>query len=159
MRLRAASEDGRSEDRWLPTMTIGTGGSCTMNDSAAAVCCSPDVGKAAATSALLALGLFDVVGGCGDPPVYEITAPVFDRVTFHLHPDFHRGDAFVIEAPGGPGDVYLQAARLDGEPWNRCWFLHERFARGGHLELDLGPAPNRAWGVDDPPPGLPLDGG
>ncbi len=37
MRLRAASEDGRSEERWLPTRTIGTGESCTMNERMAAV--------------------------------------------------------------------------------------------------------------------------
>jgi hypothetical protein len=30
MRLSAASEEGRSDERWLPTSTIGTGLSCTM---------------------------------------------------------------------------------------------------------------------------------
>ena len=30
MRFRAASDDGRSELRWLPTTTIGTGLFCTM---------------------------------------------------------------------------------------------------------------------------------
>ena len=30
MRFSAASEEGRSEDRWLPTRTMGTGEFCTM---------------------------------------------------------------------------------------------------------------------------------
>ena len=38
IRLSAASDDGRSELRWLPTMTMGTGESCTMNDKIAPVC-------------------------------------------------------------------------------------------------------------------------
>ena len=37
MRLRAASDEGRSEERWLPTMTIGTGGLWTMKLRAEAV--------------------------------------------------------------------------------------------------------------------------
>ncbi len=43
MRLRAASDEGRSEERWEPTMTIGTGGSWTMNDRMAAVWCMVSV--------------------------------------------------------------------------------------------------------------------
>jgi len=37
IRLRAASDDGRSDDLCDPTSTIGTGEFCTMNESAAAV--------------------------------------------------------------------------------------------------------------------------
>jgi len=37
--LRAASDEGRSEERCEPTMTIGTGEFCTMNASAPAVWC------------------------------------------------------------------------------------------------------------------------
>ena len=35
MRLRAASEDGRSDERWLPTMTMGTGERWTLRRSQA----------------------------------------------------------------------------------------------------------------------------
>ena len=37
MRFSAASEEGRSDERWEPTTTIGTGESWTMNDRMAAV--------------------------------------------------------------------------------------------------------------------------
>ncbi len=39
IKLSAASDDGRSDERWLPTITTGTGGRCTMKLSAAAVWC------------------------------------------------------------------------------------------------------------------------
>jgi len=39
IRLMAASLDGRSELRWLPTRTIGTGEFWTMNDMIAPVWC------------------------------------------------------------------------------------------------------------------------
>ncbi len=37
IRFCAASDEGRSDDRWLPTMMTGTGGRCTMKLRAAAV--------------------------------------------------------------------------------------------------------------------------
>ena len=38
MRFSAASDEGRSDDRWLPTSTIGTGEFCTMKLRIAPVC-------------------------------------------------------------------------------------------------------------------------
>ena len=38
-------------------------------------------------------------------------------------------------------------ARLNGRVLNNFWFPHEEFARGGLLELWLGPKPNTRWGT------------
>ena len=38
IRFSAASDEGRSDDRWLPTSTIGTGECCTMKLRMAPVC-------------------------------------------------------------------------------------------------------------------------
>ncbi len=43
MRFCAASEEGRSLERCDPTITMGTGGDCTMKESAAAVWCMVSV--------------------------------------------------------------------------------------------------------------------
>jgi len=43
--------------------------------------------------------------------------------------------------------VYIQSARLNGEPWNSIQLTHALFIRGGTLELELGPKPNQQWGV------------
>jgi putative alpha-1,2-mannosidase len=32
-------------------------------------------------------------------------------------------------------------------PLNQFWFKHSTLAKGGELELWLGPEPNKKWGV------------
>ena len=47
-----------------------------------------DQGQLGAYGALVAIGLFDLTGGAGLDPAYELTSPVFDRVTIHLDPQY-----------------------------------------------------------------------
>ena len=58
-----------------------------------------------------------------------------------------------------PDNVYIQKAKLNGAPLENCWFYHRDFAKGGVLELWLGPTPNRKWGTRPVPhmPPSPLD--
>ena len=44
--------------------------------------------------------------------------------------------------------MYIQSATLNGFPLDRYWFDHADLVKGGTLELDLGPEPNKSWGVD-----------
>lgn len=55
-----------------------------------------------------------------------------------------------------PGHIYIQSARLNGEPLHRPWFYHDQLVNGGTLELELGPEPDRAWGArpEDAPPSM-----
>ena len=124
-------------------------------------CEDDDQGKAAATSALLALGLFDVRGGAAREPVYEITAPVFDRVTIDLDPQYYAGERFQILTDGdATNNEYIQSASLNGQPLLRSWFYHREFAEGGTVELKLGSEPNKSWGSsrEDAPPSMTSDG-
>jgi putative alpha-1,2-mannosidase len=116
-----------------------------------------DQGQMGALNALMAMGLFSVNGGCSVEPFYEITSPVFDRIAVHLDPRYYEGEQFVIEvARGSELDAYIQSARLNGEPLERPWFYHRELAKGGTLELVLGPEPNKEWGsrVEDAPPSM-----
>lgn len=45
-----------------------------------------------------------------------------------------------------PEHCYIQAARLNGQPWNSFQIPHAVVANGGTLELELGPRPNESWG-------------
>ena len=92
-----------------------------------------DQGEMGCLNALMAIGLFNVQGGCNAEPIYEITSPVFDRITIHLDPAYHSGGQFVIETEdNGPGDRYIQSAELNGSPLNRPWFYHRDLAAGGN---------------------------
>jgi len=46
-----------------------------------------------------------------------------------------------------PENIYIQSARFNGKPLDHCWIYHEALVQGGILELDLGPQPNKKWGV------------
>ena len=120
-------------------------------------CEDDDQGLAAGTSAMLALGLFDVQGGAALDPIYEITSPVFDRVVVHLDGEFCGGGEFTIEARSNSvHNVYIQSATLNGEPLGRPWFYHRELVAGGKLVLELGPEPNEEWGSrpEDAPPSM-----
>jgi predicted alpha-1,2-mannosidase len=116
-----------------------------------------DQGQMGCLNALMAIGLFNVQGGCHPEPFYELTSPIFDRITIHLSPAYHGGGTFVIETEGnGPDERYIQSATLNGEPWSRPWISHKDFAAGGTLRIVLGPEPNRGWGSrpEDAPPSM-----
>ena len=42
--------------------------------------------------------------------------------------------------------MFIQKAKLNGKALENCWIYHKDFARGGLLELWLGPKPNKIWG-------------
>ena len=116
-----------------------------------------DQGQAGGLGVMMAMGLFQVRGGAAVNPVYEITTPVFDRVTIHLDPRYYPGGQFAITTRNNePGNVYVQSARLDGKPLDKPWFYHRELVDGGELELQLGPKPNPAWGSrpQDAPPSM-----
>ena len=41
---------------------------------------------------------------------------------------------------------YIQKAKLNGKPLNTFHFSHKEFAKGGQLELWMGPEPSKNWG-------------
>ena len=107
-----------------------------------------DQGQMGGISALMSIGLFSVTGTESEEPYYDITAPIFDEVRIRLSPDYHGGKEFVIRTHGCCREnCYIQRASLDGEEWPWCRLGHDRFARGGELELWLGPDPNMDWGA------------
>lgn len=112
-----------------------------------------DQGQMGALGVLMAIGLFEVDGGCAEKPFYEITSPLFDKVTIHLDNRYYSGKTFQIITKGNSTDnMYIQNASLNGKKWNKCWFYHEDFIKGGTLELKLGAKPNKKWGVEELPP-------
>jgi predicted alpha-1,2-mannosidase len=103
-----------------------------------------DVGQMSAWYVLAAGGLHPV---CPGDTRMELTAPVFDRVAWNLP----GGRPFVIAAKNNaPAHVYIQSATLNGQPYEKCHIDYETVARGGALELVLGPEPNEQWGVEAP---------
>ncbi len=107
-----------------------------------------DQGQMGALGVLMAIGIFEEDGGAAADPVYEITSPVFDKVTIHLNPDYYPGKTFVISTENNSeANMYIQDAWLNGKEWNNYSFSHADFIEGGSLKLKLGPSPNKEWGL------------
>jgi predicted alpha-1,2-mannosidase len=112
-----------------------------------------DQGQMGGVSALMAIGLFSITGTESMIPYYEITSPVFDKITLKLDNKYYKGEKFVIKTHNNSAEnCYIQKATLNGRPLNNFWFTHEEFAKGGELELWLGSKPNREWGTKTLPP-------
>ncbi len=107
-----------------------------------------DQGQMGALGVLMAIGLFEVDGGASMNPYYEITTPIFDEIRITLNNDYYPGKEFVIQANANdPGNWYIQTAKLNGREWDKCWFYHSDFIKGGTLNLTLGKEANQSWGI------------
>ena len=106
-----------------------------------------DEGQMGAVSALMSLGVFSVTGTEYDIPYYDITSPIFDKITIKLNKDYYSGDEFVINVHNNSADnCYIQKAELNGTDWIYAQLDHVDFAKGGTLDLWLGNMPNKSWG-------------
>ena len=134
--------------KWVREVQSAAYGDITPNGG---YCGDEDQGQLGSVSALMAIGLFDVQGGASVHPTYQITSPVFDRVTIHLNPNYFSGKSFVITTHNNSAaNIYIQSAKLNGRPLNQFWFSHSDLISGGSLELELGPQPSR-WAADSAP--------
>ncbi|MDD4921427.1 MAG: GH92 family glycosyl hydrolase [Bacteroidales bacterium] len=107
-----------------------------------------DQGQMGALGVLMAIGLFEEDGGASANPTYDITSPIFDKITIHLDNNYYSGKTFVIETKNNSKEnMYIRKATLNGKNWKKYWFSHEDFAKGGKLEITLGASPNKKWGV------------
>ncbi len=106
-----------------------------------------DQGLMGALAVLMKIGLFSMHGGTLEEPIYEISSPLFDKITIQLDPDYYPGGELVIEAKNNSAEnLYVQSANLNGEPLNQVGFKHENLVSGGILKLEMGPLPNKEWG-------------
>ena len=105
-----------------------------------------DQGQMGGLSTLMAVGLFDVQGLVDVNPTLEITSPIFDKIVFHLP----GNKTFTIKTAyeKGKDNTYIQSLRLNGKVWNSFEFPFNEFAKGGLMEINLGPEANKSWGVE-----------
>ncbi|KAI1387827.1 glycoside hydrolase family 92 protein [Hypoxylon trugodes] len=98
------------------------------------------------------MGFYPVAG----QDVYLLTAPFFREVSLQTP----SGKPATLRNIGGFDaprykNIYIQSAKLNGEPYNKSWITHEFFLKGGTLEFVLGSTESE-WGTkdEDLPPSL-----
>lgn len=122
------------------------------NTSVYGICGNDDVGQMSAWYILSAIGFYPV---SPVDAVYVIGSPIFDKVTIRLDPNYYPGHEFtVITHNNSTQNIYIQSAKLNGQPLNRAWIRHSEIVAGGTLEFVMGSRPNNDWGTGELPPSL-----
>lgn len=115
------------------------------HDGPEGLCGNDDVGQMSAWYAFSAMGLHPLCPGDGR---YQMSGPLFDKVTIKLDRNYAKGRTFTIRARRQTSnDIYIQSAMLNGKPMSRSWIGHDEIAKGGELEFVMGSQPNVAWGI------------
>jgi putative alpha-1,2-mannosidase len=108
-----------------------------------------DQGLMGSLAVLLKTGLFSVNGGTTSKPFYEISSPIFNKITIQLNKKYYSGKTFVIEAKNNSANnYYVKSANLNGNVLNQPWLLHETVIKGGKLILHMSDTPNKNWGIE-----------
>lgn len=96
-----------------------------------------DCGQMSAWYVLNAMGFYSF---CPGEPVYSIGRPVFNEVKI----DLPSGNVFMVIANNNsPENLYVQSAKLNGEPLTEAFFTHEDILNGGTLEFEMGSTANK----------------
>jgi putative alpha-1,2-mannosidase len=104
-----------------------------------------DGGTMSAWFVLSSVGIYPVTIG---EPYYFLTTPIFQHVVLQLQ----NGKNFRIDVHGDPiHDGYIQSVTLNGRELSRAWLQDSEIRAGGTLNIRVGPAANRAWGIMPPP--------
>ena len=105
-----------------------------------------DMGQMSAWYVLAASGFHPE---CPGDTRYELCSPLFSEVVIQLDPVYTKGGRFRIVANNNSSkNRYIQSAKLNGKPYNKCWISHEAIASGGELEMVMGEKPNLNWGLE-----------
>jgi predicted alpha-1,2-mannosidase len=95
-----------------------------------------DVGQMSAWYILAASGIHPI---CPGDNRFEITSPVFDKITFQLDSTYYKGNTFtVVTHNNTPGHIYIQRMLLNGKPYRKSYIDFEEIAAGSTLELFMG---------------------
>jgi predicted alpha-1,2-mannosidase len=102
-----------------------------------------DCGQMSAWYVMSAMGIYPMNPASGE---YEIGSPLFEKTTIRLPGE----KVFVINAPNtSDKNRYVQSVTLNGESLQRTYIGHDEIMAGGTLEFEMGPEPNKNWGIDD----------
>ncbi|MEA4916868.1 GH92 family glycosyl hydrolase [Proteiniphilum sp.] len=102
-----------------------------------------DEGQMGAWFVMTAIGLFEMNGGVTANSEFDITTPLFEKITISLDGDYYPGNKFTIETKNYSGEnKYIQAAYLNGKRLKRPEILFSDIVKGGTLILEAGDKPN-----------------
>jgi predicted alpha-1,2-mannosidase len=113
-------------------------------DDVMGICGDEDGGALSAWFVFSALGFYPV---CPGRPVYYLGSPLFETATLEMG----GGKTVKIRAENVSNqNKYIQSLTINGKPWNQPWFEHAEIKNGGEMVFQMGPRPNKMWGIEKP---------
>ena len=115
---------------------------CTefYNDKPDGLIGNEDCGQMSAWYVLSAMGFYPVLPGSGE---YILGTPLFDEAIIH----FENGKKFTIRNNRRQTkSPYVLSTKLNKQSTSKSFLLHSELAKGGLLEFETGPDPNKIWG-------------
>uniref|UniRef100_UPI00321691A1 GH92 family glycosyl hydrolase n=1 Tax=uncultured Draconibacterium sp. TaxID=1573823 RepID=UPI00321691A1 len=112
-----------------------------------------DQGQLGAWYVMAALGLFDVQGHASATPSFQFGSPQFAKVSIRLSPESDK--TLIIETTNNsPENKYVQTVQFNKNNIETCWIKRAELMQGGVLKFEMGPTPNKNWGVGISPPSM-----
>jgi predicted alpha-1,2-mannosidase len=89
-------------------------------------------------SAWLVFTMMGLYPDCPANPVYQLTSPVFDKVTIQLNNKYYSGNSFVIQrGQDTDNKMYIESIYLNGEKISGYSLKHSTLSKGGILSFIL----------------------
>jgi predicted alpha-1,2-mannosidase len=100
-----------------------------------------DCGQMSAWYIFTVLGFYPV---CPGADYYVMGSPSVGQAVMQLS----NGRKFTMTASNLSGkNIYIQSVTLNGRPWDSPFLPGRVLREGGTLAFQMGPEPNKAWGV------------
>jgi len=107
-----------------------------------------DEGQMAGWFVIASMGLFEMNGAVTDEPVFDLTSPLFDKITIHIDKMYNGKKPFVIKTiNNSEKNIYIQSATLNGKALNEPKLKFEDLVKGGELVYIMGPESNKEWRI------------
>jgi len=106
-----------------------------------------DCGQMSAWYIFSSMGFYPVTP-CAD--LLAIGSPIWDQVVIKLDQPYRQSEFTVVVKNQSPRNYYIQSATLNDQPLNSPFLKHSQIIAGGKLVLEMGPRPNRNWGIQSP---------
>lgn len=104
-----------------------------------------DQGQLGAWYVMASIGLFDVKGLTEINPSFQVSSPLFDKVTIKLPKELNR-KPFVIEVNNNSKtNVYLQEAKFNDKDLSKLSLKLNDIAKGGVVKMTVGAKPGQKW--------------
>ena len=89
-------------------------------------------------SAWLLFAMMGLYPDCPGDMDFQMTSPIFDKITITLDPVIYPGKEFVIETKNaGKENWLIRSVKLNGNPYKKPYLNHQDIVKGGKLSFIL----------------------